>query len=273
MRERTGVARQHVIDGRRAGRIMRATDQVSTKEDRISSNAVCLGCGYPLRGLSQAVCPECGRAFDPEDPKSFRDRGVRPRWPSFADAPPNWQLIVLAGLTLMYLYWSSQPGGLSAALSFGACLVVPFGLAILATLAIDFVGRVLAVRASRRRAALDRVRPRRKGWWRWAVLPVCLAMVVSAAELSWPLRVRFHLSKPSFVQAVQQIEAGIDPGSLPKRIGLFPVTYIHLYEDGAIFFRTGSSGWDSVGVAYRPSDLPKRKNRVRLAPQWFTEMW
>ena len=39
----------------------------------------CLSCGYQLRGLSQSVCPECGRAFDPSDPKTFESR------------PPEWR--------------------------------------------------------------------------------------------------------------------------------------------------------------------------------------
>ena len=30
--------------------------------------ALCLGCNYPLRGLREPRCPECGRAFDPDDP-------------------------------------------------------------------------------------------------------------------------------------------------------------------------------------------------------------
>lgn len=33
----------------------------------------CLTCGYPLERLDKDArrCPECGRAFDPEDPKTF----------------------------------------------------------------------------------------------------------------------------------------------------------------------------------------------------------
>ncbi len=31
----------------------------------------CLGCGYPLFGLPEPRCPECGRAFDPLDPSTF----------------------------------------------------------------------------------------------------------------------------------------------------------------------------------------------------------
>ena len=31
----------------------------------------CLGCRYPLGGLPEPRCPECGRPFDPDDPKTF----------------------------------------------------------------------------------------------------------------------------------------------------------------------------------------------------------
>lgn len=37
----------------------------------IPDTARCRTCGYLLRGLVEPACPECGRAFDPQDPKSF----------------------------------------------------------------------------------------------------------------------------------------------------------------------------------------------------------
>lgn len=36
----------------------------------------CPGCGYILRGLGKGPCPECGRAFDPDDPATL----VRTPW-------------------------------------------------------------------------------------------------------------------------------------------------------------------------------------------------
>ncbi len=32
----------------------------------------CLDCGYILDHLPEPRCPECGRTFDPEDPRTFR---------------------------------------------------------------------------------------------------------------------------------------------------------------------------------------------------------
>ncbi len=35
----------------------------------------CLDCDYQLDGLEQARCPECGRAFDPDDEETFASYG------------------------------------------------------------------------------------------------------------------------------------------------------------------------------------------------------
>jgi hypothetical protein len=40
---------------------------------------ICQGCGYVLDGLPAPRCPECGRGFDPADPRTFRLPGKRAR--------------------------------------------------------------------------------------------------------------------------------------------------------------------------------------------------
>lgn len=53
----------------------------------------CLGCGYELSGLPAGSCPECGRAFDPANERTYTLR----RW----EAPPRW----LFALTVAGLAW------------------------------------------------------------------------------------------------------------------------------------------------------------------------
>jgi hypothetical protein len=36
----------------------------------------CKGCGYDLRGLGDHRCPECGQAFNPDDPKTFASETI-----------------------------------------------------------------------------------------------------------------------------------------------------------------------------------------------------
>lgn len=38
----------------------------------------CIDCDYPIAGLHSRACPECGRAFDPDDLRSFRRRLSEP---------------------------------------------------------------------------------------------------------------------------------------------------------------------------------------------------
>lgn len=198
---------------------------------------------------------------------------MKPQWPFRPEAPPRWQPLALAVACVFCLYWSSEPEGLLASGGFGVCMAIPVGLAVVAVLALDFVGRFLAVRADSQRASLDRGERKQGGRWQWVALPTFLAVILSVFLWSWPLRIRFHLSQPAFDRAVQQIQAGTDPQSLWGRFGQYEVSYIHLYESGAIFFQTGISGFDMVGVAYRPSDTPRRSREKKLARFWFTEMW
>lgn len=37
----------------------------------------CMDCSYPLRGLANHECPECGRAFDPKDPSTYSPTASR----------------------------------------------------------------------------------------------------------------------------------------------------------------------------------------------------
>jgi hypothetical protein len=37
----------------------------------VPANALCIGCNYPLRGLTEPRCPECGRPFDLVDRETF----------------------------------------------------------------------------------------------------------------------------------------------------------------------------------------------------------
>lgn len=62
------------------------TQTVRLPED---TTALCRECNYPLRGLSENRCPECGHPFDPSDPWTMNTG--RPM-PKFA-----WRLVLPVG--------------------------------------------------------------------------------------------------------------------------------------------------------------------------------
>jgi hypothetical protein len=49
----------------------------------LPESASCLGCGYALRGLPEARCPECGRRFNPIAPSTMK--------PPPPPLPPEWR--------------------------------------------------------------------------------------------------------------------------------------------------------------------------------------
>lgn len=73
-------------------------------------NAFCLGCGYALRDLPSRTCPECGRAFDPGNPRTMSlGHPLRP-WQRWLLRPTGWPIIALPLLgTAGLIYLSRWP--------------------------------------------------------------------------------------------------------------------------------------------------------------------
>lgn len=57
----------------------------------------CRVCGYALVGLSENRCPECGRAFDPADPRTFRYPRRPPAWVRWLAARRKYVPLVASG--------------------------------------------------------------------------------------------------------------------------------------------------------------------------------
>lgn len=83
---------------------------------RYDDSMYCKGCGYTLRGLEgarradgRATCPECGREFGPEDPRTwnyFRARhaereGRVPGWMVMLGVMVAWVAFVMVMKTIL----------------------------------------------------------------------------------------------------------------------------------------------------------------------------
>src|SRR5438552_5245333 len=79
--------------------------------ERRANPGSCWDCGYSLRGLAAAGirrCPDCGRAFDPDQPRSV-NRRRRPLGfiAKRALFPPGWPTARLAALAAAMVAWGT----------------------------------------------------------------------------------------------------------------------------------------------------------------------
>jgi len=72
--------------------------------DMAQKEAVCLDCGYLLRGLPGVICPECGRAFDPNDSSTYGIAGDRHKWRRIK--------IAMLSMVLLGLFYVLAPRGI-----------------------------------------------------------------------------------------------------------------------------------------------------------------
>lgn len=165
----------------------------------LPADAKCLACRYPLAGVAQAVCPECGRAFDALDRSTFGPGGGQwlARW---GLRGPGWGTFVCAGgVTVMSGVAGSVPL-LAVEWLFFAFLG---GMAVSVLCAIR---ALVAFGAAARRPA-DRATLARS-WRRWTVLVglglLCIYLVVGKPV--WQLR--WIVSRPALDALAADVRAG-----------------------------------------------------------------
>src|SRR5690242_19490405 len=84
-------------------------DSKSTSDVRRISR--CLGCDYPLRGLTEPRCPECGRAFDPRDITSVNVGRPLGAFGRLLVSPPGRWSYFVAYLPFLLLLWAAAYPG------------------------------------------------------------------------------------------------------------------------------------------------------------------
>lgn len=224
----------------------------------------CMGCGYALRGLGQPRCPECGREFDPSDPRTFEIHAPSSRLTRFLRRPPGWPLLTYCALCSFFLMFSvSAPGKY-----FGWFMLSVFGLLFAGAAYFTRLVGYLAATARRRRDG-----PTVGTCARWLLPPLMALSSIAVTAPDGPLRLRVRLSRPAMDRLVSTA-ATLPPGSaLPnQRVGLFFAEDIQTYT-GGVRFRVPETGFlDSGGFAFSFTDSPPRISEDRYEPlsdHWF----
>lgn len=236
--------------------------------ESVPDGAVCLQCGYSLRGLPEAVCPECGETFDPADPTTFKEMTLSPWWYRAARPPKAGARTVMILLTVALLLDISSPG---SSVDFAVlCFTVPAVGITIVVLLVDYCVRLLAVRKVRVAGAMQ-MDPdhQRRHRWHWRVLPLCLALILAALVYPWPAWIRFHLSRPAF----EAVVAREDKCRRAEVVGLYRATW-ERHSDGVVFFKTGEGLLRAEGFLYRPTNRPMQDSALipgyPLGKRWFT---
>lgn len=202
----------------------------------------CRSCRYPLIGLDQHRCPECGRTFDPDDPKTMYYLGA-PGWLArhFLRPPGRLLEIATAIASLLMLYALTAPRICIIAI----LLFIPLllGCALLWVMHLMIAAIVRLVRK-------DSLSGLAKQWRRYLVVPAIIALILLLGWLDIPDRLRFKLSQSAMDRLAQQVMADPNTAYPDQWVGLYYAQDIEALPNGVRFLISDGCGWDVLGFAY-----------------------
>ena len=220
---------------------------MQTQDDQLH-DACCLDCNYPLHSLPENRCPECGREFDLDDPKTVRNRHAIGPTARLWLKPPGRVFNVCVGLNALVLLFSAGLPEVCAPLFL---ISLGFWLIIGGTWGVHLVGS-LGVAWYLRQPTFRRWRT----WRRWLLTPVIVACTILLLHLNAPFRLAFYLSRPAMDRLAQQVLDAPDEAPRGAWVGLYNADAIETVPGGMRFIVSGAGVFTRVGFAYRPSGPP-----------------
>lgn len=227
----------------------------------------CLGCDYPLLSLPVNCCPECGRVFDPADPRTMRT----PRSPGgialFFLKPPSKRLnVAIITTAILSILSGTAPCGylpLSIIALFSAMILLPI-----------WALRFFLWAALRTHFRKDI--PSSPGVIRrWMVTPVTLLIVVVLLITQAPLYFVFFVSQSSMDALAQEVVTGTNSKPESRWVGLFYAENIRRDSTGMHFAVGGASFFvERHGFAWSSTPLPRIDNSgteyIHLYGPWYS---
>ena len=225
---------------------------------------LCLECNYSLRGLPDQRCPECGRTFDPGDPRTMNmgrpiGRGLRCCLRPVGRV--HLGLTILSALLL--LAGASSPAGYFLVLSAGMV-----GFLLLGSWWFFRLAVATAVAGFYRQPGPHRAT--HPSWWLWA--PSVALGTVLLLMLDVPAEATFRLSRPAMDRLARDVLATPARTEPDRWIGLYPARNIRVSDAGFQFeMRYGFLDWS--GLLYSPDRTPPSRFKTSyhaLDGGWFS---
>jgi hypothetical protein len=230
----------------------------------------CIGCGYQLRGLTERRCPECGRPFDPNDPRTFHTRATEDSVRQWLASPPGWPTHAATVLAVLAsLWWLRKPGDEFFNFWRPSAFVPWTVLGIIWSMRLALRWGELKNKESLSRGTHGRARS-------WLIVPLVFSITLLLTAASVPMSVAFWISRPA-MDAIAQQAAKMPPGTtLPDQwIGLYRAKRIEVSSNGLQFLIDDSGGLlDATGFIYSPGGPPpddKHNWYVHWGRNWY--MW
>lgn len=212
--------------------------------------AVCQGCGYALVNLAQGKCPECGRALDPNDPRSLGPRRHAALEAAANFALPWWITAVITLWGIWLLSGSSYPGGWASDIA--VLRWYPFVIACALLVVLPVPVKLVACLVAWRLRVLG---PRR---WTKSFVPVLiLASLITCQRTGAIWWLRWMPCRNDFVA----LSATPTTHTAPLRIGTFNIRTITVLPDSTIVCQLGFPDIDSdqpMQLRHGPSAIQQR---------------
>jgi hypothetical protein len=215
----------------------------------------CLGCEYPLAGVAANACPECGRAFDPADRRTYGPRILQKAAHILRWRPPWWLISVYALFTLVTLGLHASPDS-SLRNASGGPIVWLVATAMIAGVALPaFLLLWLA-------CALNDDPARMSPRWIALVFIAVAGFAIWKSSLVW--HIRWLRAQPAFLALSKRSPSTWKPGWY----GSFYVEKVVIQPNGTIDLELGFTDLYSRGPAHFTYDPVGRMPIDRGGPLW-----
>jgi hypothetical protein len=227
---------------------------------------LCLDCNYPLWGLPTPRCPECGREFDPLDPKSMNMGRSLTAFARWAMGPLRWPVNLLSWAAMGYALWMARLPG--AQLRNSSSLIILFALGLF-WLTWPMVRVSIARKYGWPHSLLMRGQRQR------VTVGIALLLASMAVWYDLPLKAALYISRPAMDHMATELLASGNPYTDDQWLGVYKATRIKvsLGRTVRITCEESNRAYRS-GFIYLPNVDPKRttwtgKNYHHVSGPWW----